>query len=48
MVVWTFITSHVEIFTGLGVAILDLIFALKPDANAADGVLHWVYLKLKK
>lgn len=41
-----FVVNHAAVFAGLGVAVLDLIFAINPKADA-NGGLHWVYLKLK-
>jgi len=41
------VMSHEAVLASVAVAVLDLVFALNPNTNAADGVLHWIYLKLK-
>lgn len=41
-----FATSHQVMLAGVGVAILDLIFALQPTIKS-NGVAHWIYLKLQ-
>lgn len=38
-----FIQAHTAIFTGFGIAVLDLLFALIPGLQA-NGVLHQIYL----
>lgn len=43
----SFIVAHEGVLAGLGVAVLDLVFALNPNV-AGNGVLHQVYLWLKK
>ncbi len=37
-----FIMAHEAVFAGLGVAVLDLAFALIPSIQS-NGILHWVY-----
>jgi hypothetical protein len=40
------LTSHLGVISAVLVAVLDLVFALNPKANAPDGLLHMVYLLL--
>lgn len=47
MDVWNWALGHLGVLSGLGVAILDLVFALSPNIDA-NGILHAVYLQLKK
>lgn len=42
----TFIVAHEAVLAGLGVAILDLIFALNSNL-AANGILHQVFVWLQ-
>lgn len=42
----SFIVAHEAILAALGVAVLDLVFALNSNLQA-NGVLHQVYLWLK-
>lgn len=44
----SFIVGHEAVLSGLVVAILDLVFALNPNANAPDGLLHSIYLFVQK
>ena len=44
--IWQFIIGHEGIFAGLGVALLDLVFALN-DKWKSNGVLHWIYVQLQ-
>lgn len=46
-VIIDFVLAHQVLLSSLVVAVLDLVFALNPNANAPDGVLHAVYLFLK-
>lgn len=39
------ILSHGVVLAGLGVAVLDLVFALNPSLEA-NGILHQIYLWL--
>lgn len=43
--VWSFVVAHSGVFSALGVAILDLVFALSPSASG-NGILHQLYLWL--
>lgn len=43
---WDFIVAHQAVFSGLAVALLDLVFALSPSA-AGNGLLHQLYVWLK-
>jgi hypothetical protein len=43
-----FIVAHQAVLAGLVIGILDLVFALNPNANAPDGVLHMIYLLVSK
>jgi hypothetical protein len=43
-----FVQSHATALASFGVAVLDLVFALNPNANAPDGLLHSVYVGIKK
>ena len=43
--VWSFIVAHQAVLSGLGVAVLDLVFALSPSASGS-GLLHQIYLWL--
>jgi len=43
---WDFVLAHQGLFAGLGVAVLDLVFALSPSL-ASNGLLHAFYLWLK-
>lgn len=38
--------SHLGVISAALIAVLDLIFALRPSANSPDGLLHLVYLLL--
>lgn len=38
--------EHQAVVAGVGVAILDLVFALNQSATS-NGLLHWFYVKLK-
>lgn len=40
MVQW--VVAHQGLVAGLGVAVLDLIFALVPSVQS-NGILHWAY-----
>lgn len=40
-----FVLAHEAVLAGLGVAVLDLVFALNPNASS-NGVLHWVFVFL--
>jgi len=40
-----FIMAHSSIVGTLGVAILDLIFAINPSAES-NGILHWLFVQL--
>lgn len=44
----SWVLAHEAVLSGLAVGILDLVFALNPNANAPDGALHMLYLWLKK
>lgn len=46
-VVINWILAHSVILASLGVAVLDLLFALSPNLEA-NGILHAIYLQLKK
>lgn len=41
-----FVMAHVAVLSALGVAVLDLVFALNPNAES-NGLLHAIYLYLK-
>ena len=41
----TWLSAHQAIEAALGIAIIDLIFALKPSWKS-NGVFHWVYQQL--
>jgi hypothetical protein len=41
-----FLVAHEAVLASLGVAVLDLLFALNPSLEA-NGVLHQVYLWIK-
>lgn len=41
-----FVLAHQVVFAALGVAVLDLVFAINPKAES-NGVLHWVFVALK-
>lgn len=41
-----FITAYKAVISGVVVAILDLIFAINPNA-ASNGLLHWVLVQAK-
>lgn len=43
----SWVVNHQAVVAGLGVAMLDLVFALNPN-SAANGALHYVYVQLKK
>lgn len=43
-----FVLNHQAVVTGLVVAVLDLVFALNPNVNAPDGILHSIYVFIKK
>ena len=40
-----FIQAHQAVLAAVGVSVLDLIFALNPNA-ASNGILHWIFLQL--
>lgn len=44
----SWLISHQGVLAGAGIAVLDLVFALNPNVEAPDGVLHAVYMQLKK
>lgn len=42
-----FIMGHSVVLAGVGVAILDLVFAMNPKTET-NGILHWIYAQLTK
>lgn len=46
MSVINFVLAHQAIFAALGVAIMDLIFAVSPSVQS-NGLLHLIYMELK-
>lgn len=45
LVAW--VSAHAAVLAGVGVAVLDLAFALSPKVDS-NGLLHAIYLQLKK
>jgi len=45
--VWDWVLAHQLILGGFVSAALDLVFALVPSWES-NGVLHWIYLQVKK
>lgn len=41
-----FLVAHQTAFAAVAVAILDLLFALKPDWES-NGILHWILVQAK-
>lgn len=42
----SFIVAHEAVLSGLGVAVLDLLFALNSNLSG-NGILHQIYVSLK-
>lgn len=40
-----FVVAHEVVLAGVGVAVLDLVFALNPSSQS-NGILHWVFVFL--
>ena len=42
----TWVVEHGTVLAALGVAVLDLVFAVNQKAES-NGILHWISIKLK-